>query len=320
MRSVRKLALGGLVLVLLEVILLVALARLQYSTAWLVRTSDEDVSAAPNGLFSIGSVEWPVSAYAASPALDAFRRSFQSSCGPTKDDAIAAALCVSNRMASTFPHGKPESEFVAPSFDPIVELTRHRSGDAGHCVTRSAILATELLSVGVPARVVQLVPLDGSDGHNLVEVWEAGTGWALVDPTYGGLVGEESEPWSALELASASSVRFQPVGRAPAPLDELERPEVEAIIDGLLPAAVIYPEPWLYLRMGEKTAPWPFRGRYIHAGPGTFLLGPAHHLLVAGLVVVIPLCASIWFMVVVRVARHLTQARTLRPASSVSES
>ena len=152
---------------------LLVLGSLPYSTSWLVRAAESDAFAPPTPGFHIGDVAWPVDVYAASSELDELRRSFEAECEMTT--SIDAALCISNRMARQCPHGEPVEEFVSPSFDPAANLQRHAAGSPGHCVTRSAILAGELLSVGVPARIVQLAPLDGSGGHNLVEVWDEET-------------------------------------------------------------------------------------------------------------------------------------------------
>lgn len=306
MRALSKVALCGLGAGLFVLALGAALVSLEYSTAWLVRGPDEAARKAPQEAFTIGAARWTLEAYADSAELEAFRSSFESSCRAhqEEEDPIAAALCVSDRMAREFEHGQPETEFFAPSFDPEHEHARHRSGAPGHCVCRSAMMAAELLSVGIPARVVQLLPLDGSDGHNLVEVWETERGWVLVDPTYGGLVGEDRTIGSALDLAYSSRAPFERVGHAPVPFDAFTADEVEAVYDSLLPAAVVYPEPWLYLRVGDKSAPWPFRGRYVQVGPGAFRLGPAQRALAVALVVALALSAMIWLRFLVLLVKR----------------
>jgi hypothetical protein len=76
---------------------------------------------------------------------------------------------------------------VNVDFDPAAHFASHMAGEPSHCLTRSAILATQLLSVGIPARVVQFVPAVGK-GHTLVGVWDETIGWIVVDPTNGGFV------------------------------------------------------------------------------------------------------------------------------------
>ncbi len=65
-------------------------------------------------------------------------------------------------------------------------------------MNRSAMLATTLLSIGIPARVASFSPRSGWGGHTVVEVWP-GTHWTVVDPTEVGLVGS-IRPNSAAEI------------------------------------------------------------------------------------------------------------------------
>jgi len=43
---------------------------------------------------------------------------------------------------------------------------------------------------------------------------------------------------------------------------------------------VLFPEPWLHVRSGSRSAPWPFRGRFLRVGLGHWQLGPAQKFLV----------------------------------------
>lgn len=240
--------------------------------------SAEDAFAPPQPGFHISSVHWPVDELETALSLEPFRESFRGVCHKTR--ALDAAQCISDRMARQFQHGEPGEEFVASSFEPARHLRTHSGGTPGHCVNRSAILAAELLSVGFPARVVQLAPLNGNGGHNLVEVFDEERGWIMVDPTYGGLAGDANGPGAALALSgSPERVVFYPRGVAPSPFESIEVAEVEAIYRAVLPAAVVYPEPWLYLRVGERHAPWPFRGTYLQTGASTFAIGRAQRWL-----------------------------------------
>ncbi len=252
---------------------LFVLRELPYSTARLSGVAMEAMKEVPSPNFAAGDISWRVSEFATSPDLEPFRRSFESTCQGLQP--VQAALCVSDRMASQFPHGDPPSEFVDAVFDPLTHLQIHSQGRSGHCVTRSSIMAAELLAVGIPARLVQLSPLDGSGGHNLVEVYQEDLGWVMVDPTYGGLVGDASGPKSVLEMVGRpDAVRWFQRGMMPEPF-QLTTAEIEELYRPLLRAAVVYPEPWLYLREGRKVAHWPYRGAYVHTGPGAFKLGPA---------------------------------------------
>ena len=55
---------------------------------------------------------------------------------------------------------------------------------------------------------------------------------------------------------------------------------------------LMYPEPWLYLRIGHRAAPWPFRGEFAHIGPSQWQFGPAQGLLRYGIV----LCAALMLL------------------------
>jgi len=151
------------------------------------------------------------------------------------------------------------------------------AGAPGHCLTRSAILATELLSVGIPARVVQMVPARAK-GHTLVEVWDDAMGWTVVDPSTGGYVTGAARRGSAVELlVDPAVIEWRPFGSAPVSTaaSEAYRHHFQSLLAGNL----LYPEPWLYLRLGKRAAPWPFRGQYARVGPAFLALGPLQELL-----------------------------------------
>ena len=241
MKTIRKLALPVLFTLAVGIQMFV-LQSLDYSTSWLVDVSAAETVVRPTPAFEMGGLRWPVDAYAASPALHELRRNFDTECGGRR--SIEAALCVSDRMSRQFPHGGPDDEYVAGSFDPTTFARHHAGGAPGHCGTRSAILAGELLAVGVPARIVQLVHFDGRRDHNVVEIWDAEQGWVVVDPTYGGMVGTADGPTSMLELSKhATEIRWFPVGRPPDPFGNLEPSELEMLYRGLFPSAIVYPEP-----------------------------------------------------------------------------
>ena len=146
------------------------------------------VTAEPNQVraFSIGSVRWDVEQFSSADLLAPFRRYFIEKCGGQA--GTGAALCLAEAFDRAFPAGTPKHEFLERHFDPVANFKAHLSGEPGHCVNRSAMLATTLLSVGIPARVVSFTPRSGWGGHTLVEVW-AGADWVAVDPTEVGLVG-----------------------------------------------------------------------------------------------------------------------------------
>jgi hypothetical protein len=196
----------------------------------------------------------------------------------TCGDAVGldAAACATRLLAARVPIGNPSTEYVDYAFDPVRHFEQHMAGEPGHCLTRSAMLTAQLLAVGVPARVVQLVPASGR-GHTLVEVWDAGMGWTVVDPSTGGFVTGESGRASAPHLlAHPDGVRWHPFGHAS---DLAEVPARDRYFRSLLTGNVFYPEPWLYLRLGERVAPWPLRGHYMRVGPTRLIYGPAQEAL-----------------------------------------
>ncbi len=255
--------------------LLVLLKALPYSTVRLAAVDASEATKRPDPGFSIGPLRWPVRELATVPELQPFREAMRASCGDRT--GLAAAECVSGVMSERFPNGEPSSEFVSSNFNPLAHFKEHMAGAPGHCLTRSAILATELLSVGIPARVVQFVPVE-EKGHTLVEVWDEASGWTIVDPSTSGVVVSASGPaMSAADLLeNPSGAAWRPFGSASQSADAAaETRHLRALLSG----NVLYPEPWLYLRHGERTAPWPFRGEYVRVGRMFLTLGPLQQLL-----------------------------------------
>jgi len=214
---------------------------LPYRSSWIVATTLDEAATVPSPDFRLGSIEWSVSAYSVEPSLEPFRTAFRNTCGEKR--GLPAALCVAEAISRQFPYGSPATEFTDRKFDPVGHMQRHAAGDAGHCMNRVAIVAAQLLSVGIPARVTQLFPGAGR-GHNVVEVWGEPDGWVMVDPSYG----------------------------------SPNRPDIR-----LYKGRVLYPEPWLYLRVGARSAPWPFRGAFACLGASALECGGTHDLLRLGI-------------------------------------
>ena len=240
----------------LALLVLAVTRTLPYASFLIANTDTTEATSDPNHGFSIGSVRWDVEQFSSAPGLAPFRRYFFATCvGQT---GTQAALCLSRAFDHAFPAGIPKHEFFERNFNPAANFEAHLAGQPGHCVNRSAMLATTLLSVGIPARVVSFTPRTGWGGHTLVEVW-ADSGWKSVDPTEVGLVGS-IRPGSAAEMKQLTgSLRLLnedgSVRQSPYLLSE-------SIADGEL----VYPEPWLYTRTGTRFSYWPFRGRVIQVG------------------------------------------------------
>jgi hypothetical protein len=272
-RSIRWLAVAGVGAFGGSLGLLIVLKALPYSTVILEPVALSQARQRPSPNFSIGSVSWSVAAFAETKALQPFRDTMHAACGDAK--GLAAAACATRQLeVSSF--GNPTSEFVNVDFDPIAHLERHLKGAPGHCLTRSAILAAELLATGTPARVVQMMPARGK-GHTLVEVWDEALGWTVVDPTAGGYITGVTEHASAADLlADPNRVDWRSFKAQATPAEVVAKREY---FRTLLAGNLLYPEPWLYLRVGQRIAPWPWRGLYARIGPSHATLGPMQRTL-----------------------------------------
>jgi transglutaminase superfamily protein len=225
--------------------------------SFLIANTDTAVAASdPNHGFSIGSVRWDVEQFSSAPGLAPFRRYFFETCG--SQTGTRAAMCLSQAFDRAFPAGIPKHEFLERHFDPVANFEAHLSGQPGHCVNRSGMLATTLLSVGIPARVVSFSPRTGWGGHTLVEVW-AGSDWVSVDPTEVGLVGS-IRPNSAAEIKRRSgSLRLFKA-------DGSVQQDPYLLSESIARGELVYPEAWLYTRTGPRFSFWPFRGKFIQVG------------------------------------------------------
>jgi hypothetical protein len=248
---------------LLAVTSVLALKSVDYSTSTITRVSDAEVSAVPPGAHVVGALRWEFERYTAAPSLSAFRDAFGPRCGALK--GVDAARCVTQMLLEASPHGAGDTEFVDVRFDPARAIRAHLAGAPGNCTARSAMAATALLSLGVPARVVQLLP-QARAGHNALEVYDAEKGWVLFDPLFDSsyLVGGKYA--SALAIAGASAASRDVSWRRPH--DGAPDPNEFA------GSTIQYPEPWLYTRVGERCATWPFRACFVQVGPSQFRYGP----------------------------------------------
>jgi len=235
--------------------------------------------------FTIGSVRWDVKQFSISPRLAPFRRYFFERCGG--QTPAQAAMCLSQSFDRAFPAGTPKHEFLERHFDPVAEFEAHLAREAGHCVNRSAMLATTLLSVGIPARVASFTPRSGWGGHTLVEVW-TGAGWVAVDPTEVGSVGSV-RPESAVEIRRASGA-LRLFGA-----DGSVRQDPYLLSSSVASGELVYPEPWLYTRTGQRFSFWPFRGRFIQVGMNAWRFSTP--LLLCRIALVISTLLGLYFLV-----------------------
>lgn len=271
-----------LCLALLVVVQLLALRRLEYSQAWLVRASREEART-PRDPVALGGLRWDPAPYVAAPSLAPFRAIVASRCAGLT--AVATADCLSDLFAERFAHGRPSREFFESSYRPVEDLAAHLAGAPGHCVTRSGLLATALLASGFPARVAQFLPEDATRGHNVVEVWNGVNHWVLVDPTYRLAVDGTPGGGSAAEALDAGPEARWRINNALRVVPQVypaRDNELYDIARNLLSGHLIYPDPWLYTRVGHRRAPAPFQGRFVVIGPRSFGLGLAQPLLQVG--------------------------------------
>jgi hypothetical protein len=260
------------------------LRALPHSRSWIENIAPQpvaNVEASSPEHAQIGSLTWQASRYRECKTLEDYRALFDKCC--PGEQGIKAATCVSDYMARTIPFGNPITEFLYGPYDPVNALRAHLSGVPGHCVNLSGLLATTLLSAGIPARVVQFVPPAGnSGGHTVIEVYDRELGWVLFDPTYGGTVTINVTPASAQgALASPGQVRWKQLGLANYDADPHLFYETERF--PLRDGALMYPEPWLYTRVGERESSFPFRARFVRVGEFSWYFGPLQKLLHGGI-------------------------------------
>lgn len=274
-RSRWALRLAGVGLVGVSLALLVVLRTLPYSSCRLTSVSAAEAARRPTPDFTLGPLSWPVTQLKDEPELGPFRAAFRTDCGDAT--GLPAATCAATALARRSPIGNPATEFIDRGFDPVKHLERHMAGEPGHCLTRSAIITTQLLSMGVPARVVQMISAEGK-GHTVVEVWDEASGWTVVDPTAGGVVSNRRQQGSAADLLDApANVQWKPLPSASFPPSTPR--EQQRYLRNVLGGNLVYPEPWLYLRVGTRLAPRPFRGHFVNVGPTFMALGPAQRAL-----------------------------------------
>jgi hypothetical protein len=281
------------------------LGFMDYSKAWMTRTSLSE-ALQPQTPWRLADLDWNPAAYAGTPKLKPLQQMVHQHC-PDRS-GLETAVCLSNLLAARFPHGNPKHELFDRNFDPLATLQSHLAGEPGHCVTRSAILAAALLSAGIPARMLQLAPSfqdrqDRRGGHNAIEVWDPHLGWIFFDPTFGGSVRTQAgEQSAAALLAAGGGLSWVQLSTVPATLGT-EPLDGQRAYDGnptpRFNGNLIYPEPWLYTRVGRKQAPGPFTGSFLVVGPPSLRLAVGHQLLL-GTILVTALLGLLCFIGLVR--------------------
>lgn len=247
------------------------LKQMPYSRSTMTAvTADEALS--PADPLQLAGNSWHPERYAAAQSLAPLRTVVQEHCFGLR--AYETGTCLEGLFARRFRLGLPSREFFDADFDPAAVFAAHLAGEPGHCVSRAGMLAAALLAVGIPARVVQIVRRDGF-GHNVAEIWEAGSGWRVIDPSYAGnLRGPNGGIAAAAAVRSGNGAHWE---------SDRTRPNVAGVeqaeatqhyrTEELHRSTIIYPDPWLYTRVGNPQAPRPFRGHFVRVGPRTLHLG-----------------------------------------------
>jgi len=257
------------------------LKYLNYSSSLLEWVEPDTVSAVPNPNFQMADIRWDVEYFGTAAELQDFRNFFHSECGSL--DGIKAASCLSEAFIRRIPFGEPSDEMFQADFLPAKSFREHLNGKPGHCVTYSAMTATSLLSVGIPARFVQIIPKEKS-GHNVIEVWDKEYGWVVFDPLNDSLISDGKRYMSAAEAhefkGSLIAVRVNSEISRSGYL--AENYTGENPFDG----AITYPEPWLYCRIGNKESVI-FRGSFVVFGERRFEIGTFQSILRVGITICI---------------------------------
>ena len=277
MRKPLFIAFAALVLVFVQ---LVVLRYLDYSTSYVswLNVKPGDKMGKPTPDFSLGGFKWEVKKYETAKSLATLRNYFREKCGQKK--GIEAASCVSLDLIEIIPKGTPKREIFNSNYSPERAFEKHLEGEQGYCTNYAGISAAMLLSAGVPARFLQIRANDGIGGHNIIEIWDRKYGWVLFDPFNNGLIEKDGKPLSAVEAHFAEKV-----DRVDAEEPGVRRGHLPDYYDkeNRLRSALVYPEPWLYTRVGSKYMPL-VRGSFVGFGEGYFKYSLAQNLLRIGIV------------------------------------
>jgi len=227
----------------------------------------------PTG-FTFGPLVWDMRLYENDPALEPLRTYFRAECGESR--GLEAALCLANRFMTLFPFGPPKHEFLDSKYDLISDFEAHVHGEPGHCVTRSGLITAILLANAIPARQLQVL-LTNRLGHNVLEVWDGPSGWIVVDPSFGRIaIDQGAHPTSLVEAMFGPDNGWKRFAKVDD--NHFYATLVAMRSRGSVPEVII-PEPWLYMRTGNRLASWPFRGLFVHMGSTHYLVGPAQFVL-----------------------------------------
>ena len=118
------------------------------------------------------------------------------------DTEFNAILRLREWVAGQFPKGNPDPY---PPWDATTVLDWIRSGvTGGFCAQYAQIFVQALAAFGVPARYVELGPIDNPYGHFTAEVWSNDFNkWVYLDPDFNMHFERDGVPQSVLEVHDA---------------------------------------------------------------------------------------------------------------------
>lgn len=277
-----------LLIAIATVIQLMILKSLDYSISYVTwNYSSEILDQSPKPNFEIGYLIWDVEDYSKNESMTPFRTFFNDNCYGL--EGIEAASCLSENFIKRVPFGEPSSEIFDANFNPVENFNDKLNGNPGHCVSYASMTVDTLLSVGIPARYIQILPKN-KDGHNLIEVWDKKYGWVVFDSLSDSLISDGNKFLSAIEAHTSQT----PIKRVEA---NPKNPTVGYLTDyyeGENPFdnAIIYPDPWIYTRTAKKEN-FIYRYNFIGFGDGAFYYSYFQFILRFGIL----LCLVAFFII-----------------------
>jgi hypothetical protein len=294
---------------------MISLEKLDYTRARVELIGLQDALRPPLPLH-LGPLRWDAPQDGLGPSTSPLSGFVRASC-TAPAPPLTLAACLTSALASRCPHGPTVLAILDPATEYPSTVSGHLAGQPCDGTTRSSILAAALLRAGVPARLVHMTNPSAGITHTAIEVLDRKRGWQLFDPLFAGTVTASAGGSAAAVItASPEEIRFQQLADTPAGVGvDLDGQRFYLGAPGKPRAThLVYPEPWLYTRSGQPTAPWPFVARYVVAGPPSWSLGIGQHVLC----ILLPLTfvgLAVTFVWDLRVRRSTRQAATAETAN-----
>jgi hypothetical protein len=295
---------------------MISLEKLDYTHARVELVGLQDALRPPLPLH-LGPLRWDAPPDGHAPATSALPGFVRASC-MVPAPPLELAACLTNALASRCPHAPTGRTVLDPAREYPSMVSRHLAGQPCDGPARSGMLAAALLVAGVPARLVHMTNPSAGITHTAIEVLDGERGWQLFDPLFAGTVtASAGGSAAAVTMAGPEEIRFDRIANPPAGVGvDLDGQGFYEGIPGKPRAThLVYPEPWLYTRSGQPTAPWPFAARYVVAGPLSWSLGIGQRVL-CGLVPLTFAGLAVVFVLDLRARRRTRYAATTEAANS----